>query len=140
MSNIISGVPKEILLPDLPSLLPLLLQSLSLKSPALRANAINTLYVMVMESPEIMASQLDTMIPALLTQIECKSSNPPSVRIAALRCLGILPTQLPFESIDPFKKRLVRQLGTVLDDSKRAVRKDAVDCRHAWYSSSGKVS
>lgn len=140
LSNIIANIPKEILLSELPSLLPLLLQSLNLKSPVLRANAINTLYVMVMESPEIISSQVETMIPALLTQIEKSSSNPPNVRISSLRCLAILPTHLPFDSVDPFQKQVVRKLGTVLDDPKRQVRKEVVDCRHAWYTSSGKLS
>src|SRR5271163_5176563 len=82
LSNIIANVPKEILIPELPSLLPLLLESLKLPSPVLRANAINTLYVMVMESPEIVSSQIETMITALLTQIEKSHSNPSNVRIA----------------------------------------------------------
>jgi DNA repair/transcription protein MET18/MMS19 len=140
LSNIIANIPKEILLPELSSLLPLLLDSLELSSPALRANAINTLYVMVMESPEIMSSHLDSMIPALLRQIELSPSNTSNVRVSSLRCLAILPTHLAFESIDPFGKQVIRQIGTILDDPKRALRKEAVDCRHAWYSSSGKTS
>jgi DNA repair/transcription protein MET18/MMS19 len=140
LSNIIANIPKEILLPELPSLLPLLLDSLELSSPVLRANAINTVYVMVMESPEIMSSHLESMIPALLKQIEISPSNPMDVRISSLRCLAIVPTHLSLESINPFRKEVIRQVGTILDDPKRAVRKEAVDCRHAWYSSSGKIS
>lgn len=140
LSNIIANIPKEILLPELPSLLPLLLQSLHLKSPVLRANAINTLYVMVMESPEIISSQVENMIAALMTQIDKSPYNPPSIRISALRCLAILPNHLPFDAINPFQKQVVRKVGTVLDDPKRQVRKEAVDCRHAWYTSSRKSS
>lgn len=140
LANIIANVPKEILLPELPSLLPLLLQSLNLPSPVLRANAVNTLYVLIMESPEIVKSQVETMIPTLLKQVNLTPSNPASVRIASLRCLAILPQHLPFEAIDPHKKEVIRYLGTILDDPKRQVRKEAVDCRHAWYSSSGKLS
>jgi DNA repair/transcription protein MET18/MMS19 len=140
LSNIIANVPKEILIPELPSLLPLLLESLNLPSPVLRANAINTLYVMVMESPEVVSSHMDTMIPALLQQIQANPSNPPKVRISSLRCLAILPTHIAFEFIEPYRKKVIRQLGMVLDDPKRAVRKEAVDCRHIWYTSSGKLS
>src|SRR5271155_2669777 len=116
LSNIIANVPKEILLPELPSLLPLLLESLTLPSPVLRANAINTLYIMVMESPEIVSSHMQTMIPGLLNQIQLTPSNPPNVRISSLRCLGILPTHIAFEFIDPYQKQVIRQLGMVLDD------------------------
>jgi DNA repair/transcription protein MET18/MMS19 len=140
LSHIIANIPKELLLPELPSLLPLLLQSLSLPSPTLRANAINTLYVMVMESPEIMSENLETLIPVLLTQIPLSAANPPSVRIASLRCLTILPSQLSLTAIEPFKGTVIRAVGRVLDDPKRGVRKEAVDCRHAWYTSSGKIS
>jgi DNA repair/transcription protein MET18/MMS19 len=140
LSNIIGTIPKEILLPELPSLLPLLLQSLNLPSPTLRGNAVDTLYVMVMESPEIISSHLDTMIPNLLKLIDYSSSNPSTVRISSLRCLAILPTHLAFDKIDSFKKVVIRRLGTILDDPKRVIRKEAVDCRHAWYSTSGQIS
>ena len=140
LSNIISNIPKEILLPELPSLLPLLLQSLNLPSPVLRANAINTLYVMVIESPEIISSHMETMIPILTNQITLSPANPPKVRIAALRCLAILPTHLNFTAIESFQKIVIRAIGGVLDDPKRVIRKEAVDCRHAWYTSSGKMA
>ena len=140
LSNIISNIPKEILLPELPTLLPLLLQSLNLPSPVLRANALNTLYVMVIESPEIVSPHLETMIPILTSQITISPSNPPKVRIAALRCLAILPSQLNFTAVDPFQKMVIRAIGGVLDDPKRVVRKEAVDCRHAWYISGGKLA
>lgn len=135
LSNIIANVPKEILLPELPSLLPLLLQSLNLPSSILRANAINTLYVMIMESPpEIISTHLEHMIPNLLNQTELSPSNPAKVRISSLRCLGILPVQLKFGDIAEYQKLVIRRVGGILDDPKRAVRKEAVDCRHAWYS------
>jgi len=140
LSNIISNVPKEILLPELPTLLPLLLQSLNLPSPVLRADALNTLYVMVIESPEIISPHLETMIPILTSQITISPSNPPKVRIAALRCLAILPSHLNFTAVDPFQKMVIRAIGGVLDDPKRVVRKEAVDCRHAWYTSGGKLA
>jgi DNA repair/transcription protein MET18/MMS19 len=140
LSNIISNIPKEILLPELPTLLPLLLQCLNLPSPVLRANALNTLYVMVMESPEIISPHLETMIPILTSQIKISPSNPPKVRITALRCLAILPSHLNFTDIDPFRKTVIRAIGEVLDDPKRVVRKEAVDCRHAWYTCGGKLT
>jgi DNA repair/transcription protein MET18/MMS19 len=140
LSNVIANIPKDILLPELPSLLPLLLQSLSLPSATLRANAINTIYVMTVESPEIIATHIEQLIPILLEQVTLTRSNPPAVRIAALRCLSILPNHISFEFIDSWKQRVIRHLALVLDDPKRQVRKEAVDCRHAWYSSTGKTS
>ena len=140
LCHIIANVPKEILLPELPSLVPLMLQSLSLSSAVLRANTINTLYVMTMESPEIVAPYAEKMIPILLKQIEVTQSNPVSVRIASLRCMAIIPTHLTFSTIEPLQKTVIRGLAKALDDPKRTVRKEAVDCRHAWYTSCGKLS
>lgn len=34
----------------------------------------------------------------------------------------------------PYKKAVTRGMMTVLDDPKRHVRKEAVDCRAAWFN------
>lgn len=54
------------------------------------------------------------------------------MRRAALRCLGIFPRALRGEVILPFKRLVVRGLSEALDDPKRWVRKEAVDCRMRW--------
>jgi len=95
---------------------------------------------MVMESPEVMSENIDAIISVLLIQIPRSPANPPPVRTASLRCLAILPVHFSFSAVEPFKKMVVRKVGEVLDDPKRSVRREAVDCRHAWYSSSGKIS
>jgi len=95
---------------------------------------------MVMESPEIMSENVQAIISVLLAQIPLSPANPPPIRIASLRCLAILPAHFTFSAVEPFKKMVIRKVGEVLDDPKRSVRKEAVSCRHAWYSSSGKMS
>lgn len=75
-----------------------------------------------------------------------------NIRITALECLSLFIT-LPFYKIYPYQKKskltvilspclsfdillvVTNELERALDDPKRAVRKAAVKCRNAWYSS-----
>jgi hypothetical protein len=38
-----------------------------------------------------------------------------------------------YDVLHPIKPFVLRELGKALDDKKRAVRKEAVDCRSKWY-------
>jgi DNA repair/transcription protein MET18/MMS19 len=49
--------------------------------------------------------------------------------MGALRYLGILPNTLRYDVLHPHKPKVIRELGKVLDDPKRSVRKEAVDAR-----------
>lgn len=57
------------------------------------------------------------------------------LRLKALKYLGILPGFLRYDVLHPYKSTVVRQLGFVLDDPKRAVRKEAVDTRYDFLDS-----
>lgn len=56
------------------------------------------------------------------------------MREAALRCLRIFPNKFRDETLLPYRKQVTKNLMAVLDDSKRVVRKEAVDCRAAWFN------
>lgn len=56
------------------------------------------------------------------------------VRRNALRCLRVFPGRIKDSALLPYKKAVTRGLLTVLDDPKRHVRKEAVDCRAAWFN------
>ena len=57
------------------------------------------------------------------------------LRIAALRYLAILPSLVRYDVLHPQKALVVRDLAKVLDDPKKAVRKEAVEARTNWYVS-----
>lgn len=59
------------------------------------------------------------------------------VRIAALRFLAILPSTVRYDVLHPQKAAVVRELAKVLDDPKRAVRKEAVEARTNWFRFTG---
>lgn len=55
-----------------------------------------------------------------------------NVRIVALECLANLATHGKSDILSPFKPSVVKELAVALDDKKRLVRKNAVDCREKW--------
>ena len=51
------------------------------------------------------------------------------MRIGALKYLAVLPKIVRYDVLHPQKATVLRELAKVLDDPKRAVRKEAVDAR-----------
>ena len=51
------------------------------------------------------------------------------VRVAALKCLALLPDAVRYDLLHPYKSRVLKDLTKALDDPKRVVRKEAVDAR-----------
>ena len=61
-----------------------------------------------------------------------ETDNSAAVRAKALQCLALVPRQLRRETVLPYRRRVIKQLLTSLDDTKRNVRSEAVKCRRAW--------
>ncbi|RJE25717.1 DNA repair transcription protein [Aspergillus sclerotialis] len=137
-------------MPELPTLLPLLLQSLDLQtaqSHAVRAATLETLAVIIRENGVSVideAGHVQSLVTRLLnTTTTEKGANNPRLRIDALKCLFLL-AQSPspdasaaarsgrLSPLLPVKNQVLRSLRFVLDDPKRDVRKAAVDARGAW--------
>ncbi|CCJ29073.1 unnamed protein product, partial [Pneumocystis jirovecii] len=119
LSYVIQNTPKHIILPELASVLPLLLQCFSLDDYKLKVSNINILYIITLESSDLIIEHLGSLIPFLLTFSTEKHNNDINVQIAALKCLGLFPTILKTEFILPFKNTVIRKLVEVLDDPKR---------------------
>ena len=121
-------------------LLPFLLRSLDLPDADLKANVIETLeqaaQVDDAASQEVIERQAVTIVEALLRCLDVPGSNERS-RIAALRTLIALPDVIRYDILHPVKANVLRQLGRALDDKRRSVRKEAVDCRARWFLFSG---
>lgn len=117
-------------------LLPFLLKSLELPDSDLKANVIQTLeQVARVDDPtsqEAIESQGVTLVSALLKCLDVGSSNERS-RMAALRTLTVLPDVVRYDILHPVKVVVLKELGRALDDKRRDVRKEAVDCRARWY-------
>jgi len=155
LAGILSTITTALVMPELPTLLPLLLQSLDLQtldSVAVRAATLDTLAVIIRDNGVAVIDQcghVHSLVERLLktTQARTESGavNTPRLRADALKCLYLLATkQIPADagstthpppSISPLlpeKSKVLRSLRAVLDDPKRDVRKAAVEARGAW--------
>ncbi|CAG8494992.1 1280_t:CDS:10, partial [Ambispora gerdemannii] len=130
LSHLLRNVPKQLWLNELPPLFPLLIHSLSLPDPQLKTSTIDTFYMIANDASHIISEHVTTLVPLLLSLSQMNEANTMHVRISALRCLGVLPDTVRFDVLYPYKNQVVRELVKVLDDRKRLVRKEAVDCRN----------
>lgn len=149
LSGILKYMPTDILMTEIETLLPLLLQSLDLNDQEVKAATIESIIVISQESPSAVEGHISSLINRLLKTAESRNTtttadrqqtkgqqgeNAAKVRLNALRCLWIFPGRVKDSALLPFRNRVVRSLWEVLDDRKRDVRKAAVECRAAWLN------
>jgi len=151
LASMLPYLPQQALLSELPSILPVLVKSLSGDDAVLHKSVISCLELLLKESPLALASHTDAVIPKLV-QI-AKASPSMEARSHALRCLGSMvssASSAPDSStpngltaspggglapslLMPHKQTVVRELGKCLDDKKRLVRREAVSTRNKWF-------
>ncbi|KAF9389130.1 hypothetical protein CPC16_006044 [Podila verticillata] len=140
LSHVLRNIPKQVLLTELPPLLPMLVHSLSFPDPELKSSTIETFQIITKDAPGLMAEHLATLTPLLISLTNAQEpANTLKVRIAALKCLGAQPKSLPFTALRPYKAQVLKELEKSLDDRKRLVRREAVECRSQWFTLSGSI-
>ncbi|KAL8832121.1 MAG: hypothetical protein Q9191_000443 [Dirinaria sp. TL-2023a] len=134
LSGIIKHVPTSVLMPEIDTLLPLLLQSLDLPDqPDVKAATIDVLTTIATENPSTVESHISSLVTRLLAAASDRKSSPPKTRLAALQCLRILPGRIKDSTLLPFRGKVTWALAKrVLDDPKRAVRREGIECRAKW--------
>ncbi|CAG8494406.1 1527_t:CDS:10 [Paraglomus occultum] len=133
LSQLLINVPKEVTLGFLSQITPLLIHSLSLPDSSLRTSTLDTFYVIALDAPDIITEHVSTLVKLFLSHTSKSEHNTMPVRISALKCLSILPDTIKFDVLFPYKSQVIRVLAEALDDRKRLVRKEAVDCRSKWF-------
>nr|KAF6425353.1 MMS19-like protein, cytosolic iron-sulfur assembly component [Molossus molossus] len=129
LSHVLNRLPKPVLLPELPTLLSLLLEALSCPDCVVQLSTLRCLQPLLLEAPQVMSLHVDTLVTKFLN---LSSSPSMAVRIAALQCMHAL-TRLPTPVLLPYKPQVIRALAKPLDDKKRLVRKEAVSARGEWF-------
>ncbi|XP_068817809.1 MMS19 nucleotide excision repair protein homolog isoform X5 [Capricornis sumatraensis] len=129
LSHVLNRLPKPVLLPELPTLLSLLLEALSCPDSVVQLSTLSCLQPLLLEAPQVMSLHIDTLVTKFLT---LSASPSMAVRIAALQCMHAL-TRLPTPVLLPYKPQVIRALAKPLDDKKRLVRKEAVSARGEWF-------
>uniref|UniRef100_A0A7N4NGC8 MMS19 nucleotide excision repair protein n=1 Tax=Sarcophilus harrisii TaxID=9305 RepID=A0A7N4NGC8_SARHA len=129
LSHVLNSLPKPVLLPELPTLLSLLLEALSCTDSVVQLSTLSCLQPLLLDAPQVMSLHIDTLVTKFLN-LSCSPSM--AVRIAALQCIHAL-TRLPTPVLLPYKMQVIRALAKPLDDKKRLVRREAVTARGAWF-------
>ncbi|QRV73960.1 MMS19 nucleotide excision repair protein [Ceratobasidium sp. AG-Ba] len=145
LAALIRAVPKASYTHLLPTLVPILLLGLGLSDADLRINVLETLLQVAKDSADVVGSSgsgplvehAGSLVKASLANIQFLETGNPRVQICALQLLAALPSTMRYDLLHPYKAQVLRQLGVALDDRKRAVRKEAVDCRAIWYQFNG---
>ncbi|EPQ56802.1 hypothetical protein GLOTRDRAFT_128555 [Gloeophyllum trabeum ATCC 11539] len=140
LTSLIKTVPKTTYVSEMPTLIPLLLRGLQLRDPDIRANVISTLHSATDTDPNgssIIAEHIGTLVSAMLENSKIEEMPSVRVRVAALKYLGLLPKSVRYDKLHPYKSTVLKELSNILDDPKRAVRKEAVDARSNWFTCSG---
>lgn len=160
MSGILASVSSEIVMPELPTLLPLLLQSLDITDQMVKIATLETLAVVVSNNPSALeesghvpalvrrlisvatlpktgSSKLSTTTSGTKAAPPVTAMNLPKTRRLATRCLALMPKYIAGSGsranpLLALKKEVLHGLMNILDDVKRDVRKEAVDARAAW--------
>ncbi|EPX73887.1 TFIIH regulator [Schizosaccharomyces octosporus yFS286] len=133
LSIVIGNVPEDVVIPDMPTVLPLLLQCLVLEDIGVKYSALNVIMTAIKEMPSLISDYMNSLIPSLLT-IPKDTNNPAAIRLLALKCLGLLPELISPIHIQPFRAKVIREMIPCLDDIKRVVRTEASRTRHKWYT------
>ena len=134
LSGILKFIPTEIILPDIDTLLPLLLQSLDLEDLNVKAATIQSLATISQESPKAVEGYIGSLVTRLLKSANSGLTDSTSVRHNALQCLRLFPGKVKDSNLLPYRNAVTRGLMKVLDDPKRHIRKAAVECRAAWIN------
>ncbi|TPX34338.1 hypothetical protein SmJEL517_g02943 [Synchytrium microbalum] len=132
--HLIQNTPKTVYFAQLPQLMPLLLRALASTDPGLKLTTLGIIETLTIDAPNILVQHISSLIPLLydLCRPE-RAGNPPKVRLAGVRCLGLLPGALKYEALHPFKTQVQQEVGKFLDDGKRIVRKEAANTRNKWF-------
>ena len=145
-------------MPELPTLLPLLLQSLDITDQTVKIATLETIAVVISNNPSALvdSGHVPALTKRLVAVATIKKSKPskltppvtkttpsvvqenlPKARQLATRCLTLMPkyvtaSESQANPLLTLKRDVLHGLMNILDDAKRDVRKEAVDARAAW--------
>ncbi|KIK23072.1 hypothetical protein PISMIDRAFT_29572 [Pisolithus microcarpus 441] len=135
LASVLNAVPKTLYLPQMTKLMPLLIRGLNLDDPTLRVDIINILTDTVdaaSDEKSSLTSYASTLVLEMLKNSMVTDMPDPRVRSGALKYLALLPGVIRYDVLHPYKAQVLKELGKVLDDPRRAVRKEAVDARYKY--------
>lgn len=133
ISNTLNSIPDKMLRKHLKSLMPLLMHSLATcTSNQIIESTLSTILPLLQDLRNNQ-DEIINYVPSLLNRlIEFMSSDRMCVRILAVKCLTTLSCYTIIV-VQPLRGAVLKGLGKLLDDPKRLVRKEAVNCSNSWH-------
>ncbi|QPG77128.1 hypothetical protein FOA43_004532 [Brettanomyces nanus] len=133
ISLIIKYAEKQVIMPHLKEIMPVVMTALTQKSSLIISSALSILEIAIEEAGELVREHLSEIIPRLLQIIKQQGSGKGAeVKIKAFECLmGV--SKYEIHLLQPFKKEIIKESLVGLDDDKRSVRKLACNCRQVYY-------
>jgi len=130
LSHLMQFIPQQVLVPEIPQLLPVILQSFNDEEPFVWLTTLHTLTELIVDNSQILQSYIDDLLPRVLAL----SAYLPmmKVRIAAVRCIAEFSV-MPEHLILPHQQTVLQQLSLTTDDRKRLVRQEAAAARCRWF-------
>lgn len=164
LSAILPSMPNQMITQRLEEIFPLLIKAMDLPDASARCSAATTITLAAAlgkkereeairhgsknseeaaelsgpNSLDLIQEHTHALVERLLTIARPVAQSPPAVRIAALRCLATLVQCLPSREVKAKQVRVLRALNGPdmgVDDPKKEVRTEAVDCKTAWHVS-----
>ncbi|KAM4716212.1 MMS19 nucleotide excision repair protein homolog isoform 2-T2 [Anableps anableps] len=129
LSNIVTKLPKQVQVSELPALLSLLLEALTCPDEGVQLSTLSCLEPVLINPLQVLIQQLEALVTRLLALL-CSPAM--KIRIASVRCVLAL-SHFPAHEVLPFRARILRALAPPLDDRKRLVRREAVQARAEWF-------
>ncbi|KAG9312861.1 ARM repeat-containing protein [Chiua virens] len=131
LASLVNTVQKSLYRTQIPTLIPLLLRGLEIADPEIRWQIIGTFSdnIQAFSDDQLLSSYASTLVGTMLKNATVVDMPEHKVRVAALKCLALLPGVVRYDLLHPYKAGVLKELARALDDPKRAVRKEAVDAR-----------
>ncbi|KAJ2828746.1 hypothetical protein IWW50_001224, partial [Coemansia erecta] len=136
LTHSVQHMPKSVLMSGIENVVPLLLSAIRLTSGSLKAASIRTITMVVLETPDTLASEITlSIIPLLIGSLaHADTGNTVEVRRAALDALSLIPEKYAYPLLHTARKDVLRALTKARDDRKRLVRVDAVKAYNKWHN------
>jgi hypothetical protein len=131
--NLLQTLPNTILLPNLPTLIPVFQDALRQQIPQIQETILPIIKLLLQENGPAISDEIDSFVDSLIKLI-IHSSSTEIMRRDGVECLGLVPKSGILKSkLILCKSRVLNTLLIALDDSKRSVRKEAAIARATWF-------
>lgn len=109
-----------------------MIKSTSFPDTVLKLSTLDLFEFALCQATDVMTKHISTLLPAFISLIG-PNERSMNVRISALKCIDLVCKNISRDVVLPHTKDTLKAIAIPLDDKKRLVRKQAVECRENWF-------